>query len=130
MSSSPREYIVAQIGADIPAKFKFADGIPTLNTLAQPTAWVEYTGFGPLDEAPTASVAAVASLCMVSHRQELTKAQADIDDDAWNLYLAIAAKDVFYAVTASKEVFEDTYLGWRINLTTIYTLTDTEDTEE
>lgn len=129
MSSSPREYIVAQIGEDIPAKFKFKDGIPTLNTLSQPTAWVEYTGFGPLDEAP-ASVAAVASLCMVSNRTELTGAQADIDDDAFTLYLAIAEKDVFYNVTASKEVFEETYLGWRINLTTIYTLTDTEDTEE
>lgn len=127
MSSSPRAYITERISELIPAGVKLDPGIPTLGTLSQPVAWIEYTSFGPLPEAPVAAVGAVAALCIASHHADLTKAQADIDEKAWSLYIALAEQGEFYAITATKEVFEDTYLGWRISLTIAYTDTETEE---
>lgn len=127
MSSSPRAYIAEQLAGVIPAAFKLDPGIPTLKTLSQPLAWIEYTGFSPLPEAPTGGVAAQAALCMASNRNDLTAAQADIDELVWETYLAIVADTEFAGVTATKEVFEDAYLGWRITLTVTYSLTEAEE---
>lgn len=120
-SETVREYIVAQLDGKLPERWDVDPGIPTLGTLSKPVLWIEYTAFEPLPEAPLSKIKVTADLCIVTSKTDLRKGEADADEAVAALYEAAIATNTFYSITASKTVFLDAYIGWRLTINVITT---------
>lgn len=116
-----REYIAAQLAPNLPAEWEIEPGIPTLGTLSRPVLWVEYTAFEPLPEAPLAKIRVTADLCIATSKTDLRKGEAAADEHVAELFEAAVAANSFYSITATKTVFLDAYIGWRLSINVITT---------
>lgn len=126
-----REYVFSILKPLVPADWKTEDGIPSkMHSLSRPLMWLEYTGFEPLPEAPLAKIAAAVDVCIATNRTDVRKGEADADESVAELFEAALASHSFYSIRATKSVFWDAYIGWRLSLTVITTNPVPTTTEE
>jgi hypothetical protein len=134
MSSEVREYVLEQLRPLLPEGWRLESGIPTLERLAAPTVWLEYTAFEPMPEKPLTHIAATVAVCIAINLTDLRKGEDAADDHVADLYAALYFGRKFYSMRAEKTVFADTYIGWRITTTVAArkrTVTsDTSDTSD
>lgn len=118
-SDTVRGYVFGILQPLIPSTWKADDGIPSaMHSLSKPLMWLEYTGFRALDEAPS-KIAASVEVCIATNRTDVRKGEADADESIAALYEAALSSNQFYAITATKTVFWDAYIGWRLSITVI-----------
>lgn len=116
-SETVREYIIGQVTPNLPAEWKVEPGIPTLGTLSKPVLWIEYTGFQPLPEAPLSHIQVSADLCIATSKTDMRKGEDEADELVAALFEACFAAQCFSSITATKTVFADAYIGWRMSIT-------------
>lgn len=116
-----RDYIVAQLEPNLPDTWQVESGVPTIGTLAKPLLWIEYTSFEPLPEAPLSSIMVGADVCIATSLADLRKGEDDADEQVSALYEAAFAARSFYRITATKTVFADRYVGWRMSVVVVTT---------
>lgn len=116
-----REFIAAQLAPNLPTGWEIEPGIPSLGTLSRPVLWIEYTAFEALPEAPLAKIRVSADLCIATSRTDLRKGEADADEHVAELFEACVVANTFYSITATKTIFLDAYVGWRVSINVITT---------
>lgn len=126
MSTSVRQFIADQLAPHLPGGWDIEKGIPTLGVLRKPLLWIEYTGFDPLPEAPLSSIRVSADLCIATNKTDMRKGEDDADESVAALFEAALAANTFYGISASKTVFADAYIGWRMSITVATTNPDKE----
>lgn len=127
MSSSVREYVLEQLAPGIPEVIKVDPGIPTITTLSQPLLWIEYTSFQREPSAPLSRIACGVDVCIATNHTDLRKGEDEADELVAALFEHAVTADAFRDLTASKTIFGDTYIGWRISLTVITTNPEPEE---
>lgn len=114
-----RGYVMSVLEPNVPATWKKDAGIPSaMHSLSKPLMWLEYTSFAPLAELPS-KIAAGVDVCIATNKTDVRKGEADADEAVAALYEAAIASNQFYAITATKTVFWDAYIGWRLSITVI-----------
>lgn len=116
-SSTIRAAILADLAEDIPATWRVEDGLWTVTDVAQPTLWVEYSALAPAAAAPGSAVDVTVDLCIITQYKDMGKAEDEADENVLVLYGALLRSQQVTGVTASKTVWEDQYLGWRVSAT-------------
>lgn len=113
-----REYVLGLLTPRVPEDWKIEGGIPSsMQSLAGPLMWLEYTAFEPLPEAPLAKIAATVDVCIVTNKTDVRKGEAAADESVAELFEAVYAAPAVYRISATKSVFWDAYFGWRLSIT-------------
>lgn len=120
-SKTVRQHIIDELTPNLPAEWRIEPGIPTLGTLSKPLLWIEYTGFDPLPESPLSSIRVSADLCIATNKTDMRKGEDDADENVAALFEAALLANSFYNISASKTVFADAYIGWRMSITVVTT---------
>lgn len=128
-SKTVRQHISDELDPHLPTGWDIEPGIPTLGTLRKPLLWIEYTGFDPLPEAPLSKIRVSADLCIATSKTDLRKGEDDADELVAALFEAAVSANTFYSISASKTVFADAYIGWRMSITVVTTNPNKEKTD-
>lgn len=119
-SDTVRGYVYGVLKPLVPSDWKTDPGIPSaMHSLSKPLMWLEYTAFEPLPEAPLAKIAASVDACIATNLSDVRKGEADADESIAELFEAALTSNSFYSIRATKTVFWDAYIGWRLSITVI-----------
>ena len=123
MSSSVREYVLEQLAGGIPSgkKWRVDPGIPTLGKLDRPALWIEYTSFQREPSAPLSKIACGVDVCIATSKTDMRMGEDEADELVAALFEHMVTRNAFRSITASKAMFADTYIGWRISVTVVTT---------
>lgn len=116
-SRTVREVLLADIAADIPQGWKRVAGLWQVTDTRVPVLWIEYSALNPAAASPAAAVDVTVDLCMVTQYTDLDRAEDEADENVLVLYGALLRSQIVTQVSASKTVWEDRYLGWRVSAT-------------
>ena len=116
-SRTVRQVLLEDITDDIPATWKQIDGLWQLSDTRVPVLWLEYSALAPAAASPSAAVDVTVDLCMITQFADLEKAEDAADENVLVLYGALLRSQLVTQVTASKTVWEDRHLGWRVQAT-------------
>lgn len=121
MSSSVRAYTLEQLAGGIPAgdAWTVDRGIPTLGVLDRPILWIEYTSFAREASAPMSKIACGVDVCIATSLTDLRMGEDEADEMVAALFEHMITGDAFREISATKTVFSDKYIGWRISVTVI-----------
>jgi hypothetical protein len=121
MSTKVRESLRAMLAPLVPTTWTIVPyTVKTIGKLDRPTLYIEHVSIDPLAEAPLGDVRATARVTLVSHLTDYVQAEDALDDDVFDLIIALDSHDRLAWTGAEKLKVAD-YLGWQITLTHLAT---------
>lgn len=116
-TSTIRAAVLADITPDLPDTWRIIDGLWQIADPTRPVLWLEYSALAPAGAAPGSAVDTTLDLCIVTQYKDMRLAEDDADENVLVLYGALLRSQIVTGVSASKTVWEDQYLGWRVSAT-------------
>lgn len=116
-TSTVRGSVMAAITDDLPDTWRQVPGLWTVVDVTTPVMWMEYSALEPSAVLPGSHVDVTVDLCIVTQYKDMRLAEDEADEDVLGIYGALLEYELASAVRASKTVWEDQYLGWRVACT-------------